>query len=262
MATSNKVLKFQKRSLDFTLIQDLGAQADPDLEIKVDAFGNLIVNDHTTVSEMRCTEILPSQPRHEYRWRHFDKAILGATVLIPILTLSLLGAQVCAADPVDDTPAAAATSRADSPASSHSASAEPIGVGFQAGQYNGLNVEYWLTERRTLNATVAGEQGNSALSVDHRWMFRDAFTDRRQGRTVRSLVPYAGLGAVVLIGSQSDVLDRNNEEFAWAVQVPLGIEFLPAQERFSVFAQIIPSLEMVPISVPFLTGDIGARFYF
>lgn len=68
-----------------------------------------------------------------------------------------------------------------------------------------------------------------------------------------------------MYGKNSDSFERapgNTDSFALAVQAPIGIEFLPRSLRFGIFAQIVPSLELVPIAVSFLTGDLGALFYF
>lgn len=137
---------------------------------------------------------------------------------------------------------------------------EDIGVGLQAGSLPGINLEYWVAAFRTWNAALVVEHRNTGASFGHHWMFRDAF-----GGNGYSFTPYLGAGVLAVFGKNSDSFDRapgNTDSFALAAQAPVGIEFLPRSLRFGIFAQIAPSLELVPISVGFLTGDVGARFYF
>jgi len=41
--------------------------------------------------------------------------------------------------------------------------------------FQGVNVEYWSTERNTVNAEVAGDYGNTAIGRSYRWMFKRRF---------------------------------------------------------------------------------------
>ncbi len=138
-----------------------------------------------------------------------------------------------------------------------------IGIGLSLGSLTGLSSQYWLDNHRALNGTFAAENGNTAVSVTHLWLFRGAFV----GSTgeANSFVPYIGIGAIAAFGKQSDYFTRdsgNNENFAFAAQVPLGIEFLPGPERFDIFVEVAPSIAVTPTSRGFVTANLGARFYF
>lgn len=137
-----------------------------------------------------------------------------------------------------------------------------IGVGFQVGSYSGINLEYWLTQNQTANASLGFAYGNTAVGLDYVWLFRDTFTNQ-----LRDFVPYVGFGAVGVFGNNADYLDRNlarkpSENFGFLVHVPVGIQYLPRMQRFGLFAELAPSLEIVPNNFGLLTGDVGARFYF
>lgn len=135
-----------------------------------------------------------------------------------------------------------------------------FGVGLAVGSLSGLSAQYWLDNDRAINATFAAERGNTAISLAHIWTFHGAFTG--SGRNAGNFVPYVGAGAIAAFGTQSDYFTRNTENVALAAQVPLGIEFLPSLQRFDIFAELAPSLEITPTAVGFLTADLGARFYF
>ena len=135
-----------------------------------------------------------------------------------------------------------------------------VGLGLAVGSLIGLSAQYWVDNDHALNATFATEHGNAALSAAHLWLFRGAFGD--SSREATSFLPYIGAGAIAAFGTQSDYFTRNNRNTAIAAQLPLGIEFLPILQRFDIFAEVAPSLEITPTVVGFLTALVGARFYF
>lgn len=135
-----------------------------------------------------------------------------------------------------------------------------MGIGVAVGSLTGLTTQFWLSNDHAMNATFAAERGNTAISIAHLWLFRGAFANG--GREANYFVPYIGVGAVAAFGTQSDYFTKENENIATAAQIPVGIEFLPTLERFDVFAELVPSLEITPTAVGFLTADLGARFYF
>jgi hypothetical protein len=155
---------------------------------------------------------------------------------------------------------AAGTSTSSYPSINNQAKAGQFGLGLEVGSLAGVSGQYWMANDRALNLTFAAEHGNAVISGAHLWLFPGAFADG--GRDANYFVPYIGAGAIAAFGTQSDYFSRNSENVAVAAQIPLGIEFLPSLQRFDVFAEIAPSLELVPTMVGFLTADLGARFYF
>ncbi|MGZ3721750.1 MAG: hypothetical protein ACXVA9_02390 [Bdellovibrionales bacterium] len=138
---------------------------------------------------------------------------------------------------------------------------QQFGVGIQVGSLSGVNFEYWKTHDTTFNAALTFSRGNNAFSLTHLWMFQNTF-----GGDARAFVPFIGAGALgVWYNSSADIGENrnyNNDRFILAAQAPLGIEFLPSGQRFSVFGELAPSIEVTPYFVGFLTADIGARLFF
>ncbi len=141
--------------------------------------------------------------------------------------------------------------------------ADEVGVGVEVGTQSGVNVEYWLTNNRTLEAAVSFDNGNTVFSFSHQWMFRNLFSGSANSHAANYFVPYIGIGGLLGFGTNSDYFTRNgSDNSAFALQVPLGVEFLPGPQRFSVFAELAPSVEIAPQGAGFMTADLGARFYF
>jgi len=134
---------------------------------------------------------------------------------------------------------------------------DQIGVGIQVGSLSGVAADYWYRSDASLNASITSDYGNTALGFAHVWYFKNAFPEREG-----MITPYIGAGGLVPIGNHSDYLADRVDSLALAAQMPLGIMFLPAQQRFGIFAEISPSLEIVPDLQGFIIGDIGGKFYF
>jgi hypothetical protein len=132
-----------------------------------------------------------------------------------------------------------------------------LGLGGQVGSFSGVSGEYWATNDRAVEAAIAFRGPNTAFIASHNWFARDTFSGGAE-----ALVPFIGIGGLVVLGNHDDALERHDEDFAFGVQIPLGVEFLPYSQRFSIFGKLAPSLEVTPIGVGFFTGDLGARFYF
>lgn len=134
-----------------------------------------------------------------------------------------------------------------------------IGVGLQAGSNTGVNAEYWAAQNRAWTAAISQEHGNAAVLFGHNWMYRDVFAG-----SASAITPYIGAGLLGVFGNNDDYLNRTetNRDFVLAAQMPLGLEWLPHTQRFSIFGQISPSIEVTPLLLGFMGADIGARFYF
>ena len=50
--------------------------------------------------------------------------------------------------------------------------------------------------------------------------------------------------------------------FALAAQLPLGLQILPQDQRFGIFAELVPGVELTPDVFGYINADVGARFYF
>lgn len=132
-----------------------------------------------------------------------------------------------------------------------------FGVGAQVGSFSGLSTEFWMTNQTGIAAGLTFGNRNTAIAISHNWYARGTFSGKAE-----ALVPFLGVGGLAVFGNHADALDRGHQDFALGVQVPLGLEFLPISQRYSVFGEVTPSIEVSPVAVGFLTGDLGARFYF
>jgi hypothetical protein len=134
-----------------------------------------------------------------------------------------------------------------------------IGFGIQAGTSTGINAEYWLTEDAVAVAAFAPEHSNALVTLGGNYMFRNVISGN-----VKSVTPYVGGGILAVFGTNNDYLDRtdSNRNFAMAAQVPCGLAWLPEAQRFDIFAQISPSVQVVPVMMGFMAADLGAHFYF
>lgn len=133
------------------------------------------------------------------------------------------------------------------------------GVGLQVGTLPGVAIDYWDSSRTTWNGSLVSEfgYGNVGIGAARLWKFPDAF-----GGDANQFVPYLGAGLLGVFGTQSDYLYTRTQQAAVAAQLPIGIDFLPQQERFGIFAELKPSLEVAPNLYGFFMADVGARFYF
>jgi hypothetical protein len=134
-----------------------------------------------------------------------------------------------------------------------------IGVGAQVGTSTGINAEYWVDQSRAWTGAIAQEHNNAAVAIGQNMMFRDFFSGNAS-----ALAPYIGVGAMGVFGKNSDYLSRTeaNDNFVLAAQVPVGVEWLPRTQRFSLFGQLTPSAEVTPVLMGFMGADLGGRFYF
>lgn len=135
------------------------------------------------------------------------------------------------------------------------------GVGLQTGSLTGVTVQHWIADDSTINAAIAYSRGNTAISAAHIWMFPRATA---QGTLVRDFTPYVGAGAMAAFGTQSDYFSRTvaRENVAIAAQLPIGIEYLPRLERFDIFAELVPAIEISPVVAGIFTANLGARYFF
>ena len=132
-----------------------------------------------------------------------------------------------------------------------------LGVGLQAGVQSGLTIEYWTAESRALDATLTTESGNIVLGLAHLWMFRGAFPGDAD-----PLVTYLGFGALGFFGNRGDYLVHEDKNFIWALQAPVGFEYLLEKKNYSFFIEAVPGMQFSPISRVFIGADAGFHFYF
>lgn len=196
------------------------------------------------------------------------KQQIGTTISLTIAALLFLAAPFSALAQDDPRPMDA---RANPEPGISTTAARPVvtnteksgqtGVGLQTGSFTGVTAQHWIADDRTLNAAVAYARGNTAVSASHVWMFPRLASG---GSSLRDFTPYVGAGAIASFGTQNDYFSRTsaNENMVIAAQIPIGIEYLPRLERFDIFAELAPALEITPLQAGVFTANLGARYFF
>jgi hypothetical protein len=143
-----------------------------------------------------------------------------------------------------------------------------FGLGIMIGEPSGISGKYWLSSKAAIDFGVTYAFGNYfGLLADYLWEFPrglSSVTDRRVGS---QLIPYVGVGAMLVITSGTVGRGVFGSTFTansvgLAARVPLGIEFLPDSVSLGVFAELVPGLGLIPGMFGLIQGDIGVRFYF
>ena len=147
------------------------------------------------------------------------------------------------------------------------ASGGPFGLGVILGEPTGLTVKY------DASAETAYDAG---LSFDlSRWIlvygdYQHKFGNIIHGGPSAVLIPYIGVGGVLVVSNRSDYETRGYRYFdsgksasvALGVRVPFGIEWRPEDLPLDVFAEIAPGITIIPGTYVFAQGGIGARYFF
>lgn len=135
-----------------------------------------------------------------------------------------------------------------------------LGVGVKVGELSGLNLEFWNTSMTAINWSLVAGPGRWGAGFSHNWMIDRTLLSSGWDRY--ALVPYLGAGMLFGFDRIEEARGHYTEKTFMAVQFPIGIEYMPQFERFSIFGQILPSIEVTPAALSFLSADLGARFYF
>jgi hypothetical protein len=137
-----------------------------------------------------------------------------------------------------------------------------FGLGIKWGTLTGVSGKYWANEVQAWEATVAFENGNTALGLDYLWHFRSGVAEITNMKSASNFVPYLGVGLISAFGSNTKFFNRNTESFGLAARLPVGLEFLPRGISLGVFAEMGLGFGFVPTTYTFITTDLGARYYF
>jgi hypothetical protein len=152
--------------------------------------------------------------------------------------------------------------RPDSAAAPNLSKTGDFGLGVKWGNLTGVTGKYWLTEMHAIDATVAFDNGNTAVGLDYLWHFREAAADVSSGARAHNFVPYLGAGLISAFGSNTNFFNTHTDNFGLALRIPVGIEYLPDVASLGVFAEVAPGFGIIPTNYTFLSADLGARYYF
>ncbi len=132
------------------------------------------------------------------------------------------------------------------------AHAHPFGLGVMVGEPTGLSGKQWLGSHSAVDfgASWALEKNeNLHLHADYLW---------HSAGFISSSEPE--LGAYIGVGGR--VLFLENSEDRIGVRVPLGVSYQFSQNRFELFFEVAPVVDLVPDTETDLGGGIGLRYQF
>lgn len=146
-----------------------------------------------------------------------------------------------------------------------------LGFGLIVGEPTGLTLKKWTTPNQAFDLALSYSFFSFfELSGNYLWHFTKAVEQITSGKVSSEFVPYAGIGGAMLF----DISDTgranggptfrrgDRSDVAFALRIPIGLEFLPRQTPLGIFAEIAPCLGLTPTTFAFLEGGVGARYYF
>lgn len=126
----------------------------------------------------------------------------------------------------------------------------PFGIGVILGFPTGLVAKYWTKSSRALGFGLAYNFDDFLLMhVDYLWHARLV----THNDFFRQLAFYIGVGPALEV--------RSRRKGAFAIRVPLGVEFRPALP-LGIDLQISPAVELFPAVDIILFGGIAFKYYF
>jgi len=131
--------------------------------------------------------------------------------------------------------------------------AGPFGIGIQVGEPTGITAKYFLSGNNALQGAAAwsfSDEGNFHLQIDYLYHFVAIFEGDDKGRPIPW---YVG------IGGRYKTRDNGDDEIG--IRVPLGLAFDFA-DRFDVFGEVAPVLNLAPSTKVKFNGALGVRIYF
>jgi len=143
-----------------------------------------------------------------------------------------------------------------------------VGIGLTVGTPVAFNVKFWNSEATAVNMNLAYQSGDLAVMGDHLWHFRK--TDIAAEDRPAIFSPYIGVGLLAIFSTTGDSrTDRplykrtdNEDGVGVGARIPLGLEFLPADQRFGFFGEFAPGAIFTPSEFSFLQAGVGGRYYF
>ena len=131
-------------------------------------------------------------------------------------------------------------------------SSADVAAGLIAGEPTGLSFKMWMEGGGALDAAAGwsfGEDGRFYLHADY--LLQRMIEDTEIGGTVPL---YFGVGGRVLL--------RDGQESRLGVRIPVGLDYFFDNDRFNVFVELAPIIDLVPETELELSGGIGLRFRF
>jgi len=126
-----------------------------------------------------------------------------------------------------------------------------IGVGIIAGQPSGFSLKWWAEDGTAVDAVTGWSLGDGDFYVHADYLWHRMIEDVEIGG---SAPVYYGIGARLLL--------RDDGDSRVGVRIPIGLDYVLDNGRFDVFIEIAPIFDVIPKTKFYLSGGVGARFYF
>lgn len=144
-----------------------------------------------------------------------------------------------------------------------------IGLGLMLGEPTGVTAKYWLNRTSAVDMGVAYSFNNYfTILSDYLVHFPNALNASVRGDFQGQFVPFIGIGGILFLNSTATnsnphfFTDSNGNSAAFALRIPLGVEFLARTAPLGIYVELDPGVGIIPSTFGFLEAQIGARLYF
>jgi hypothetical protein len=127
-----------------------------------------------------------------------------------------------------------------------------MGAGIMVGEPTGVCLKKWFDEGTAIDMATGWSMtdGDFYLHADYLW--HRIVEDPKIGGSVPL---YFGIGGRLLVRGDGD-------DSELGLRIPVGLDFFLKDNRFDIFVEIAPILNIAPETELGLSGGVGARFYF
>jgi len=124
-----------------------------------------------------------------------------------------------------------------------------FGLGVILGEPTGISFKSWTSSHGAVDGGVAWSINRSLLHIHVDYLVHNfKIIDVNQGQ----LPLYIGLGAKVVFANDP----------IFGARIPLGINYIFGDVPLDLFAEIVPTLDLIPETSFELEGGIGIRYWF
>lgn len=131
-----------------------------------------------------------------------------------------------------------------------------IGVGAILGEPSGVSAKMWHGADMAVDAVIgwSDDAGSLTIHADHLWHLSN-FGEPKLN--TGKILAYYGLGARLVAEHEDE-----DDDTVLGLRVPLGFTYLPNAGNFDIFAEFVPTLDVIPDTEFEMGLGIGARYYF
>jgi hypothetical protein len=154
-----------------------------------------------------------------------------------------------------------------STAVAQSPGADRFGLGLIIGAPTAITGKYWTQSDQAIDFGVSFWGYNwSLIYGDYHWYFSGLYG--RRNKFVSQLTPYIGVGGGLGFWSgrancnKWSCYNNNESGSALVIRIPLGTEWFPGHPPLGVFAELVPSVSIMPGTYGYFDLGVGARYYF